>query len=321
MKNLLAAAVLLAAAPAFAAPHGIKWAKGFRPAAHAAPKAGENLQYYGGPVIASAKVYAVFWGDSVNAETRAKIGPFFSNILDSAYMDWLSEYDTDLPSVDGRPGTKQHIGRGRFMGTVKISPANASKTLTDADVQAELDAQIAAGVLAPSDEDTLYMVYFAPGVKISIEGEASCSSFCAYHEGFKSARSGKPVYYGVMPQCGGFGCGSGFDSLSATSSHECIEAITDPFPTPGSHPAYPQAWNTSGGEEIADLCQEGSSTVTGHGLTSKVSWEWDNASRACNKGPWTQAPAPRAPRTPALASAPMPLFEALRAAPASAFPR
>src|SRR5206468_4133529 len=93
---------------------------------------------------------------------------------------------------------------------------------------------------------------------------------CAYHEGFNS-KSGAPIFYGVMPVCGGFGCGFGnaFDNLTIVSSHEALEAITDPFPTPGDKPAYPQAWNTTDGQEIADLCQSVSGTVTGHGLTSK----------------------------------------------------
>jgi hypothetical protein len=318
--KLLPLLVLALASSASAAPHGIRWVQGSKASIKKGAQAAGNLQYYGGPVISSAKVYAVFWTSGVAAETRSKIGPFYENILDSGYMDWLSEYDTNLTAVNGRPGTAQHIGRGRFMGSVVISPANASKTLTDAMLQAELDAQIASGKLAPSDADTLYMLYFPPGYKITIEGEASCSSFCGYHEGYKSAGTGAPVYYGVMPSCG-MGCGgsSAYDAVALTSSHECLEAITDPFPTPGSNPAYPQAWNTAGGDEIADLCSEGASTVTGHGQVSRVSWEWDNSTKSCNKGPWTQARSASAPAAPARALPP--LVESLRLAPAKAFGR
>ncbi|MDD5302467.1 MAG: hypothetical protein PHS14_05090 [Elusimicrobia bacterium] len=318
---LLSAALVLAAASAQAAPHGIKWVQGAKAQMGKGVKSGGNLQYYGGPVISSAKVYAVFWTDKVAAETKAKIGPFYENILDSGYMDWLGEYDTNLTAVNGRPGTGQHIGRGRFMGAITITPANASKKLTDAMLQTELDAQMAAGTLAAADDDTLYMLYFPSGYSITIESAASCSSFCGYHEGFKSARTGGSVFYGVMPACG-FGCGgsSAWDAIALTSSHECLEAVTDPFPTPGSSPAYPQAWNTAGGDEVADLCQEGASTVTGHGIVSKVSWEWDNASQSCLKGPWTQARSIAAPRAPSVAAArTLPIFESLRGAPARAF--
>jgi hypothetical protein len=280
------------AVSAQAAPHGILWARGAKPMSTLGEKkagAGGNLLYYGGPVIEHAKVYAVFWGDKVSAETKSKIGPFFENILDSTYMDWMSPlYDTNLAAVDGREGTKQHIGRGRFMGAITIMPANTGTDLTDAMLQQELESQIAAGKLPPADDNTLFMTYFPAGISVSIETQKSCETFCAYHEGFK-AKSGASVFYGVMPVCGGFGCGFGnaWDTLTAVSSHECIEAVTDPFPTPGDKPAYPQAWNTSGGEEIADLCPS-SAKVTGHGLTSTVSQEWDNSTSACNPGPWQQ---------------------------------
>lgn len=325
MRNLaLSLCVLAAAASAAAAnPHGMLLVKGMRSTAVSPkPSSSGGLLYYGGPVIANAKVYAVFWGDKVSAETKSKIGPFFENMLDSTYMDWLKEYDTDRTAVDGRRGTGQHIGRGSFGGSITIQPANSSRSLSDADVQHELDAQIAAGRLPPNDGNSLYMVYFPSGVSISIEGQRSCSSFCAYHEGFKSPRDGSPVYYGIMPVCG-WGCGGGFDGLTEVSSHECIEAVTDPFPTPGDQPAYPQAWNDAGGQEIADLCQSDSGTITGHGISSSVSGEWDNSIGGCNRGPWTQSATAAAvallSRLPSTASRPVPLFDALRAAPADAF--
>jgi hypothetical protein len=319
---LLAALVLSLASTVSANPHGILWAKGKRPKSFKADASG-NLQYYGGPVISNPKVYAVFWGDKVDPETTANIGAFYANMLDSTYMDWLSEYNTNLKAVDGRDGTHQTIGRGSFAGTVTIQPGNTAKALTDAMVQTELDAQIAAGHLPKADANNLYMIYFPSGVSIAIDGQKSCSSFCAYHEGFKSPRDGSSVYYGVMPVCG-FGCGfagSAFESLTIVSSHECIEATTDPFPTPGDKPAYPQAWNDAGGQEIGDLCAQGNSTVTGHGMTSAVQWEYDNSIGGCNQGPWAQnalAPA-------ALALAPLsaptrtPLLDGLRTASADVF--
>lgn len=277
MKMITFLLASLLANSAAAAPHGIFWAHGRGPSAQDV----SNLKYFGGPVISHVKVYGVFWGDGVDARTKAEIGPYFANILDSGYMDWLSEYDTPT----------QRIGRGRFAGSMTIEPLNKSAALTDAMIQIELDGQIAAGRLPKADADSLYMIYFPAGISISIESERSCSSFCAYHEGFKSPRDGSAVYYGVMPVCRtgcGFG-GSAFDSLAIVSSHECIEAVTDPFPTPGDNPAFPQAWNTEKGQEIGDLCAGGSSTVSGHGRVSPVQWQWDNSTMSCAQGPWTQS--------------------------------
>ncbi|MBI5247652.1 MAG: hypothetical protein HY923_10755 [Elusimicrobia bacterium] len=285
MNKLSAALLSLAlAVPAAAGPHGILWAPGQKPAQAADASASAGLVYYGGPVIEHAKVYAVFWGENVPAETKTKIGGFFANMLDSVYMDWLSEYHTSRKAVDGREGTKQTIGRGTFNGAVTITPINTSAALKDADVQKELVAQIAAGKLAPADANSLYMIYFPKGVSIEIEGARSCSSFCAYHEGFMNGNT--PIYYGIMPVCGGFSCGASYDSMTFVSSHEAIEAITDPFPTPGSHPAYPQAWNDANGEEITDLCQSQSARLTSHGVTSLVSGQWKNSIGGCFNGPW-----------------------------------
>ncbi len=326
-RALVALAALALSTAAAAAPHAL-WLRRQRPSGFTADAVGKVL-YYGGPVIPNAKVYAVFWGPNVDAQTQSQIGPYFSDILDSTYMDWLSEYDTNVPAVDGRPGTNQSIGRGSFAGSVTIAPANAATNLTDAMIQTELDAQIASGKLAKPDANTLYMIFFPAGVNISIgsgsTGGGSCSDFCAYHEGFKSPRDGSSIYYGVMPSCGGFGCGSGFDGLAASTSHELIEAVTDPFPTDGSNPAYPQAWNDNQGNEVADLCVQGTSTVTGGGLTSTVQWIWSNALGACNQGPWTHGPA--AAVSAAVAGLPVrsvrvPLLDSLRGtSPASLFGR
>ncbi len=292
--SLILSAVLMPARTVHAAPYGI-YRLGFEANSLSFDSAPRVLRYYGGPVIARAKVYAVFWGRGVNPDIRSGIGPFYANILNSGYIDWLSEYDTDLAAVDGRPGTSQKIGRGRFMGSVTIAPLNQSSELTDGMIRRELGAQIAAGHLAAPDGDTLYMIYFPAGINISLPDESqSCQDFGAYHGGFK-AQDGASVFYGVMPDCD-----YGFKDASVVSSHETIEAITDPFPTIGDNPAYPQAWNSDSGDEVADLCDgEPDSHVTGSGgLVSAVEPGFDDLINGCNMGPWTTAgeEAAKAPR-------------------------
>jgi hypothetical protein len=316
--------VLLAAGSALAAPYGMfrvvrsaDLQPEFAPASLSAAQAPQLVHYYGGPVISHAKVYAVFWGQGVDAKTRADIGPFYANILDSGYMDWLSEYGTDVQAMDGRAGTDQTIGRGRYAGAATISPQNKSQSLTDAMIRAELAAQIAAGHLPAPDADTLYMIYFPAGVSVLLpDGSQSCQDFEGYHEGFVS-KGGSPVYYGVFPDCG-----TGFSDLGVTSSHETIEAVTDPFPTNGTHPAYPQAWNSATGDEISDLC-DGVSTsyVTGaSGLVSEVEPGWSDLANACNMGPWTaKGPAQRLALAP-LRLKPAPLMTLLVRANSASIP-
>ena len=244
---------------------------------------GQVLKYYGGPVISHVKVFIVYWGDQVGTELQLKLAPFYRSILDSSYMDVLAQYKTDIPAVDGRKGTGQTIGHGRLIGQKMIEPRNQAATLTDRMIQKELSAQIASGVLPSPDANTLYMVYFPRGVRIKGPGGSggSCETFDAYHDGFKTSH-GDAIFYGVMPDCG-----LDFAGATEVSSHETIEAVTDPFPTPGNHPSYPQAWNSIRGDEVADLCQTRPPSYVSGSVTSVVARPWDNSIGACAKGPWT----------------------------------
>ncbi len=252
----------------------------------------DNLVYYGGPVISNVRLYTVFWGPKVDSKLKQDMPKFYSAYVSSAQMEWLDQYNTRLQSVSHTEGTNQHIGRGNYGGDFEITPKNTSTNLQDADVQAELEYQIAQNILPKPDENSLYMIHFPMNVKITIEGQSSCSSFCAYHEGFKSKTFGN-VFYGVMPDLKSSGCSfscamgsSSFNATTYVSSHELVEAVTDPFPTPGSHPAFPQAWNTTGGEEIADVC-ETSSTLTAGGTVFAITKLWDNSIGACSSATYT----------------------------------
>jgi hypothetical protein len=261
-----------------------------------APPGGAKLLYYGGPVISHVKAYAVFWGDSVNHDTTQKIGAYFDSVSNSTYLDFLEQYATFGKAVDGRAGTGQHIGRGKYMGAITIHPAFSGAVIDDVQIQSELDSQIKAGVLPQPDADTLFMTYFPPGLTITVAGLQSCKELCAYH-GMTGTPTTPHFYYGVMPDIGGscsLGCGvahTDFDSLTAISAHEFVEAITDPFPTPGSNPGYPQAWNDVQGAEIGDLCAMGGGnnvlTSTSANLTFAVQSEWDNAAGQCTSQSWT----------------------------------
>ena len=277
-SSLIAAAFLLAGPAAMAAD---------QPAYHLyrLPKPGRartaapTMLYYGGPVIGTVKVEAVFWGSTVSATTVKGIGPFLAAMANSTYTDQLAQYATNLTGVNGHPGTNQTIGRGTLAGTATIAPKNTSLSLTDAAVRAELHHQITTGKLPRQDPNTLYMVYFPANITISLGSAVSCQSFGAYHE----ATPGKPgsanLFYGVMPDCGG-----GFTEQTVASSHEFAEAVTDAIPTPGSHPAYPQAWNTSGGEEIGDLCEGRDTTLKTGKTTYTVQEVFDAKTNACATG-------------------------------------
>ena len=87
------------------------------------PLAAGKLQYYGGPVISSANVLAVFWGNNVVSDIKSGIGEFYNALTRSDLMTWMDQYNTTGKSLDGRDGTNQRIGKGSYLGAVTISPA------------------------------------------------------------------------------------------------------------------------------------------------------------------------------------------------------
>lgn len=288
LPGLLLAAGLLAAGAAQAervgAYHAYLTPEGWAQRGRVAPteaSAGSVL-YYGGSVIGNVKLVSVMWGANVRSTTVSGIPGFSAALVNSSYVDQMAEYDTFLRAVDGRRGTKQHIQRGSYLGQVQITPANPSKSLSNADVVAELTGQIAAGVLPPQDPDTLYMVYFPADTTITIDGLRSCTHFGAYHFASKTKRM-RPdnILFSVEPDCG-----YSFNTITFIAAHEFVEAVTDAIPTPGSNPAYPQAWNTSNGYEVADLCSNSGSLVTAT-ATYSVSQFYRNTTAACSTGNYT----------------------------------
>jgi hypothetical protein len=75
-----------------------------------------------------------------------------------------------------------------------------------------------------------------------------------------------------MPYPGCAGCLGGlqlFDAMTATSSHELCEAITDPVPGTG--------WYDDTNGEIGDICAWNFKQISGH----TVQLEWSNNENKC----------------------------------------
>lgn len=248
----------------------------------------DKLQYYGGRVISNVKIVGVAWGSSVDATYMSKMGGFYTTITKSRFMDWFTEYDTlgKTGLVDSLIGSEQHIGRGSYVGLSTITPANASKTLTDQDIQDELIAQLKANALpqpsldAKGNVDSLYMIDFPAGVSISLVNITSCNQFGAYH--FTLTYNGMSVPYGVHPNCG-----YNFDVSTLIHSHELAEAMTDMevglietnTTVKSARPlawvtVAPTAWQSA---ESGDLCEGTSAKIDGY-LVQKI---WSNFANGC----------------------------------------
>jgi MYXO-CTERM domain-containing protein len=225
-----------------------------------------QLAYGGGPLLQNVKVFDVFY--NTGNTYRDMLTSYYTAITQSAYFDWLLEYNNG--------GYK--IGRGTFLGYYEdTNSTTTAKTIDDSQIGAYLDGLITAGKIPAPDDNTIYQIYFPSNVTITLDKSKSCSVFCAYHNGWDhtSTQRGR---YSVIPDvtkapCAG-GCGSStnqFNNLTSVSSHELIEAVTDPDDN--------SAWvdQTTGCGEIGDICNAQQGTIGSY----TVQKEWSNSQGAC----------------------------------------
>ena len=287
--------------------HGVPWLDpNTAPIGFAAP-AGAHLTYHNGPIISNVQVIQVLYGSgSYNSQvagtTSPTMGNFFADITSTGLISLLQQYNTNISG-----GTGQVFGNGTFGGLFQIVPAagNNGSTITDAQIQSELLAQINAGHLpgptndALGNPNTLYMIYFPPGKTISQGGSNSCQAggFCAYHGTTSSTLNSKHVLYGVMPDMqAGSGCATGcgtstvFGNYTSVTSHELTEAMTDAQVGIATVIGPPLAWYDSNNGEIGDICNGQQGSYTANGTTYTIQLEFSNSANNCVNFPVVSGP-------------------------------
>lgn len=225
----------------------------------AAPTA--QLTYRGGPLITGVKIFTLFWGSewaqTGNQQTATQLNDFFTYLVTSPLMDQLAEYSV----------TQFPIGQGSFVGTLTVTGQDPASSIADGDIQTFIQQQISSGAVPAPDSNTIYFVYLPSGVTVAQGSSSSCQDFCGYHDAI-----GGQTYYAVMPYPSCNGCLGGlstFNALTATSSHEFSEAITDPVPG--------QGWYDDSNGEIGDICAWQTRQLGGYA----VQLEWSNSQGAC----------------------------------------
>jgi hypothetical protein len=280
-----------ATAPRSHATHGMRRNVLGATAAAVRPAATPHLHYYGGPVLQHVKVVEVVYGTGtylpqVTGDTTPNIPSFFSQVTNSPYMDWLSEY-----SANGR-----WIQRGSFVNRYTITPSGpndgdactiASQSLTcidDTNISDELTAQINATNLPAPDADTLYFVFFPQSKTITAGSDNSVVNFCAYHSTVQFSQS-QNLRYAVVPYgSSDNGCGGsiGIGNTQSVASHELIESVTDPDVGVATDPGPPLGWYDMQNGEIGDICNGQQGTLTGTDTFHyKVQLQWSNQNNVC----------------------------------------
>jgi hypothetical protein len=132
------------------------------------------------------------------------------------------------------------VGRGSATaGATDNTPYAANAVITDASIQGRIQADVGSGLLQAPDANRVYVVYVQPNVAVDLgAGQGTTQQgILGYHGAFSGHdASGKAmlIHYAVIAYPGGtvhnssMGTASALDQLTAVTSHELAEAVTDP---------------------------------------------------------------------------------------------
>jgi hypothetical protein len=226
----------------------------------------------GGPVLAQPRTQPIFFtGD---ATMQAQIEAFDVLLTDSEY--WQQ--------------TTKEYGVGTITELPTIVVADAPPTSTaalEAMLADKLDGtHTAEGWPAAVDEQTIYSVFLPAGVVVHDPDGDSCASYGAFHDE-AMGKLGESIVFALMPRCN-YG-GPLIDDLTASYSHELIEAATDPFVETdvayGDSDPDNYVMAFSPGAEVGDYCEDVNTAYVRLFGGFEVQRTWSNAASLAGKDP------------------------------------
>ncbi len=187
-----------------------------------------TVSFFGGNVLPQVQAQALYLGNEfsstqAHAET-ATLDAFLKDITGGPYMQALT-----------RAG--YNVGPGSALaGAVDPTSLAVGSTIGDAFIRGRLQADVSSGLLHAPNANTLYVVYVEPDVAVNLGlGQGTTQQgILGYHTAFVGA-NGAPIRYAVVVSPGGAAGNSvlpeaatAIDQLTAVTSHELAEAVTDP---------------------------------------------------------------------------------------------
>jgi hypothetical protein len=259
----------------------------------------------GGNTLASPKVFLIFYPGYPYEQQMIALAQKFG-----ASTQWAGSTQ------------EYNVGALAYAGSIELTGETAPASINDQQITAYLNAKIASNAFGSQDTNTIYTIFYPEATTITLQGggptgnSTSCSSFGGYHDDMAvtinptapdagTADDGgadggtdaaadvslgpvvvKNFAYAVLPTCATFGNLNGVDGVTGATSHEWVEAVTDPFPSTnnGSDSAFSSvdndhiAWMLlGGGGEAGDLCvQEANAFYVPTDLGSTVQRTWSN---------------------------------------------
>jgi hypothetical protein len=244
----------------------IHWQKGARPGGGGGGGA-SNLVDHGGRVLASSNTYAIWWGSqrSFPADAESGIDALFEGLNSSSFLGISTQY------MRGDGGVSSSSFHTNLTDASSSPPSRAPSTST---IVNEACKVINANRLT-ADPSALYLVYTS--------NFPAHVNYCAWHS--DGTCNGVTIQVAYMPNTTGIGgcdpgnlynCNTytqGTRSLTNVSSHEFMEAVTDPDLN---------AWYDSSGSEIGDKCAwQFTSCVNLTTGNWQLQEEWSNSASGC----------------------------------------
>jgi hypothetical protein len=219
-----------------------------------------TVTYNGGALLDNVQAQAVYlgsaWNSNASLQSQTKqTDQFLSTLVSPTYMNMLSIYN---------------VGSGTDTAGV-VDPVSIGSTIQDSQIQSDLAQLIAKNQVQAPTANNLYVVYVEPSVVVQLGSASSKTYFLGYHGAFGDG--GNVIHYAVMPYPGkpnptpgSQGFATTFDELTAVTSHELAEAVTDPNVNYSALGWYDYQLNG----EIGDLANGRTSTIAGTGGTQYV---------------------------------------------------
>jgi hypothetical protein len=216
------------------------------------------LVNHGGPVIANAGFWALYWNSSVANATQTSInqatGTKYATL--QAQMDaFLTSFGNDAPysqlpgddfSIVQQYGATISSTVTNFNFGYHVASERAKASISDSGIRNFIAGLFNSGRVNVSS-NIIYGVYLPSGMKVTMSGGASCSTFCGYHGHFNYG--GFDIRYAVFPYLDCNACRLSnltvADMMTIVASHEIREAVTDP---------QLNAWYDNSGYEADDKC-------------------------------------------------------------------
>jgi hypothetical protein len=228
-----------------------------------------NLFNHGGPQIADAGFWAVYWNAAAANSTdtsspsfatmKDQIDAFITSFADG--VNWNNSATADYTIIQ-QYGAANPIARSLRNWGFFVDAQPTQATIQDSAIRDYLTSLFTSGQVAALNS-VVYGVYFPPEMQVKTQGGGSCTTFCGYHGNFNY--NGMDIKYAAFPYLNCSACmltGKHVaDMLTIVTSHEIREAVTDPDLN---------AWYDSAGYEADDKCA------------------WHNLYQMSNGGFWVQ---------------------------------